>query len=89
MTLRDTRGDEPGLDEMERLHWQCRRGMLELDELFGRFLDTGYGKLQPEDKSLFIELLREPDPDLYQWLLVDRRYPARYESLIAKIKGSQ
>jgi len=87
--LRDTRADEPGFDEMDRLHWQCRRGMLELDELFGRFLDTGYRTLAPNDKSLFIDLLRESDPDLYQWLLTDKQGPARYESLILKIKGSQ
>ena len=87
--MRDTRGDEPGFDEMDRLHWQCRRGMLELDELFGRFLDTGYRTLAPNDKSLFIELLREPDPDLYQWLLIDRHGPDLYKSLIAKIKGYQ
>ena len=89
MTLGGAGGDEPGSDEMDRLHWQCRRGMLELDELFGRFLDTSYTGLTPEEKSLFIELLKEPDPDLYQWLLIDRHGPAPYESLIEKIKGSQ
>ncbi len=76
-------------NEIDRLHWQCRRGMLELDELFKQFLQTGYKVLESDDKSLFTELLRESDPDLYQWLLVGDHCPVHYESLLTKIKGSQ
>jgi antitoxin CptB len=28
-------------EEIRRLRWQCRRGMLELDHLLLRFLDLG------------------------------------------------
>ena len=79
---------DSGPGEMERLHWQCRRGMLELDELFEHFLQTGYQALAESEKPLFRELLKESDPDLYRWLLIDEHCPAPYESLIRKIKGS-
>lgn len=82
-------GSDISLSETDRLHWQCRRGMLELDELFSLFLQTGYNMLELNDKSLFIDLLKESDPDLYRWLLVSEQCPARYESLIAKIKGNK
>lgn len=82
-------GDDSRSDEMDRLHWQCRRGMLELDELFERFLSPVYPALAAADKSLFVELLGESDPDLYQWLLMGEYCPARHESLIRKIKVSQ
>lgn len=72
--------------ETDRLHWQCRRGMLELDELFKQFLQTGYKLLESSDKSIFTELLKESDPDLYRWLLVGEQCPAQYEFLMAKIK---
>lgn len=81
--------DDSRSDEMDRLHWQCRRGMLELDELFERFLNTGYPALAASEKSLFAELLKEPDPDLYQWLLIDEHCSGPYESLLRKIKGSR
>ena len=84
-----TRPETQGNDDLDRLHWQCRRGMLELDELFGRFLKTTYQALAPNDKSLFIELLNESDPDLYQWLLAGEHCPAHYEILITRIKESQ
>ncbi len=83
------RPETQGNDDFDRLHWQCRRGMLELDELFGRFLKTTYQALAANDKSLFIELLNESDPDLYQWLLVGEHCPSRYEILITRIKESQ
>lgn len=85
MTSPEVQGDE----NLDRLHWQCRRGMLELDELFGRFLKTSYPALAPKDKSLFVELLKESDPDLYQWLLIGGQCPSHYETLITSIKESQ
>lgn len=71
---------------MDRLHWQCRRGMLELDELLGQFLDAGYQQLQPDERLLFNELLRESDVDLHQWLLAGGQYPVCYGALIDGIK---
>lgn len=74
---------------MERLRWQCRRGMLELDYLLGSFLEHSFTGLDPATKSLFLELLSESDQDLYQWL-VTRGDPSRteYGELLELIRNS-
>lgn len=48
---------------------QCRRGMLELDFIFERFLKFHYDQLSLERKKLFSRLLNEEDPTLYDWLV--------------------
>lgn len=55
--------------DLNRLRWQCRRGMLELDLLLGRFLDEGYPKLDAAGQGLFERFLAHPDPVLYDWLM--------------------
>ena len=52
-----------------KLKWACRRGMLELDVLLGKFLDEHYLSLAFEDKEHFIRLLGQSDTDLFAWLL--------------------
>jgi len=57
---------QPGL---ERLRWQCRRGLLELDLLFEAFIDNGYCNLSDADKETFNQLLEYQDQTLQEWLL--------------------
>ena len=57
------------VNDISRLTWACRRGMLELDVLLGNFLKNAYPDLSDEDKELFVKLLSQPDPDLFRWLL--------------------
>lgn len=54
--------------EMNRLRWQCRRGMLELDLFLNRFLETAYSDLNDKEKKLFHQLLACADQDLFEWL---------------------
>lgn len=54
-------------EEIRRLRWQCRRGLLELDLLFQRFLATRYGELTPDERLAFRTLLSQPDPVLMSW----------------------
>lgn len=51
-----------------KLIWACRRGMLELDLLLGRFLEEKYLTLSAEDQKVFEELLTVEDQDLFMWL---------------------
>ena len=55
--------------ERAKMKWRCRRGMLELDLLLGRFMEQGYDQLTPEQMMVFKKILEEPDPDLYSWLM--------------------
>jgi antitoxin CptB len=61
-------------EEMRRLRWQCRRGMLELDHLLMRFLDLGYRDLDPARRAGFVALLGQQDQDLSDWFM-SRREP--------------
>ncbi len=54
---------------LERLRWQCRRGLLELDLLFEAFLENGYNGLSNADKEIFVQLLEYQDQTLQEWLL--------------------
>ena len=57
------------INNMPKLKWACRRGMLELDVLLGNFLNEAYFKLSDEDKKNFVALLSCKDPELFAWLL--------------------
>ena len=54
---------------LSRLRWQCRRGMLELDEFFESFLNTRYASLDDEDRQTFERVLRLQDQTLLEYLL--------------------
>ena len=54
---------------LERLRWQCRRGMLELDLLFEAFIDNGYQQLSQQERETFQQLLSHPDQTLLKWLM--------------------
>jgi antitoxin CptB len=53
-----------GPDELNRLRWQCRRGLLELDVLLERFLEKYGDQLQGERLSLFETLLTFTDDEI-------------------------
>lgn len=55
------------LRNIERLRWQCRRGMLELDVLLEAFLDQHYLSLSPRLQRHFHQLLDFPDPIIHAW----------------------
>ncbi len=52
-----------------KINWQCRRGMLELDVIFQRFLKQSLDQLTLSQVLAFEALLNCPDPDLYAWLM--------------------
>jgi antitoxin CptB len=57
------------LGNIDRLRWQCRRGMLELDVLLEAFLDQHYVELPPRLQRHFIQLLDFPDPIIHAWCI--------------------
>jgi antitoxin CptB len=57
------------MDDLGRLRWQCRRGMLELDLLLRRFVDTGYEALPSAEREAFGRLLDYPDDTLLELLM--------------------
>lgn len=54
-------------DEFNRLRWQCRRGMLELDVLLSRYLDRAW-PMDQGNRQAFRQLLECSDQQLQGWL---------------------
>lgn len=55
--------------QRDRLRWQCRRGMLELDLLLLPYLENRFMQSSEAEQLLFAELLTHHDQDLYAWLV--------------------
>ena len=73
-------------EELNRLRWRCRRGMLELDAWLGGFLDTGYHGLDQGEKAAFGLLVEQEDMDLLAWLSGQAPVPAEFAAVIEKIR---
>lgn len=58
-----------------RMHWRCRRGMLELDLLFQDFAEHHLHQLNNEQIAALDTLLDLPDNDL--WNLVTSAVPSK------------
>ncbi len=58
-----------------RLAWQCRRGMRELDELLSGFMARHYARLGEGELTAFMRLLEYPDSVLLECLM-GRMVPA-------------
>jgi antitoxin CptB len=59
------------MGERERIRWRCRRGLLELDIILGRFAEQGLDALDPAELETFKALLELSDNDL--WDLISGR----------------
>lgn len=55
--------------EINRLHWQSRRGMWELDLLLVPFIKNRYAELDQDDRKRYEALLACEDQDLFVWLM--------------------
>lgn len=45
-----------------RIRFLTRRGLLELDIVLGRFMETEFQNLNDEELAVFVEILDLPDP---------------------------
>lgn len=55
--------------DRQRLYWQCRRGMRELDCLLAGFLDASGESMEAADYDALETLLGYPDAVLLEWLM--------------------
>lgn len=54
---------------LQRLRWRSRRGMRELDQLFGRYLDRVWPEASAAERDTFERLLACEDDRLWRWFL--------------------
>jgi antitoxin CptB len=77
------------MSETDRIRWQCRRGLLELDLVLATFCDRHLERLETKELELFRELLASPDNDLLD--LVMGREPSadpRFNALLERLRGN-
>lgn len=74
------------MGDMDRIRWQCRRGLLEMDLILQRFLAEDFDSLTPEELNLFKELLGEVDTVLLAWVMGQEEAPKRYDALIRRLQ---
>jgi antitoxin CptB len=72
-------------ETLRRLRWQCRRGLLELDLLFVRFLEQHYSALNETEQGAFQRLLEQPDQTLLAWLQGQQEPPSDLKMIIDKV----
>ena len=63
---------------LERVRWRCRRGLLELDIVLGRFIGQCYASLDEAQQIAFDALLDMPDNEL--WDMITGRVPVPLQS---------
>ena len=62
------------MKELERVRWRCRRGLLELDIVLGRFVEQSYEGLDDQQQIAFDALLDLPDNVLWD-MITGREVP--------------
>ncbi len=88
----DVQGDATsaaGIDSvfLQRVRWRCRRGLLELDIVLGRFIDRHYSTLDEQQRLAFDELLDLPDTEFWD-LITGAKEPIhlRQRGVLASIQ---
>ncbi len=63
------------MKQLERVRWRCRRGLLELDIVLGRFVERHYSMLDEAGRAAFDALLDVPDTELWDMITAKRAVP--------------
>ena len=72
---------------LKRLRWRCRRGTRELDALLGGWLDKHGAQANEIELAAFDELLEQPDPLIWDWLMEQAQPPrADWQGIIDAIR---
>jgi antitoxin CptB len=56
-------------EEINRMRWAARRGMLELDLVLGPFVTARYALLTESERRCFQQLMLCEDQDLFTWFM--------------------
>ncbi len=72
--------------EIQRLRWQCRRGLLELDYILQHYLDHHFAAAQHLERAQFILLLQQQDDNLQAWLLEGVQPAADLSAIVERLR---
>lgn len=67
------RSDEEFARRVQRLSWDCRRGMKETEVLLTPFRDACFDAIDRDSQEAFLDLLDCSDADLFAWFTSSQR----------------
>jgi antitoxin CptB len=76
------------MKNIERVRWRCRRGLLELDIVLGRFVERHYATLNEAELNAFDVLLDLPDNPLWDMIAGRLEAPCEQRALLEKLRAS-
>lgn len=71
--------------DLKRTLWHSRRGMLELDLILLPFATERLAQLDADLQSLYRDLLREEDQDLFAWFIHREQAPLPLRPIVELI----
>ena len=77
------------MGRLDKIKWQCRRGLLELDLILQEFNRRHLAGLEPEQLERFEELLALPDNDLLDLAMGRAAVPEpRYHNVVQLLRAA-
>ncbi|HEY8085677.1 MAG TPA: succinate dehydrogenase assembly factor 2 [Methylophilaceae bacterium] len=75
--------------ETQRMQWRCRRGLLELDIVLGRFVSQCYEHLTADQLHIFNDLLDYTDNELLDLIINRTQSPeAEVQELVLLMRNA-
>ena len=72
-------------EDVNRILWGGRRGLLELDLLFETFILSKYSFISESAKSDFQNLLDCDDDQLFSWFFGSEEIPSEFVSIVSLV----
>jgi len=74
------------MGDLDRIRWQCRRGLLELDLVLNRFIEAELESLSQRELGVFKAFLGENDTSLLAWVMGQEEPPVQYAALVRQLQ---
>ena len=75
--------------QKQRLRWQCRRGLVELDVLFQHYLEHQFMVAAVPEQAQFVQLLQQQDDQLQAWLLESVEPDPTFSVIVAVLRQTR
>ena len=76
-------------DELRRMRWASRRGLLELDLLLGPFMEQCFAELPPSLREQYRELMGGEDQQVLNWIMGrDEPVPDHLSDIVQAIRDN-
>ncbi len=73
-------------EQLKKLHWASRRGMLELDVVLIPYLEEEACQFDEAKAAEYAKFLEQDDPDLYAWIMGYETPKPEFEAFVAAIR---